>query len=148
MTVGESGGSGGPLCPSATPESPGAAVFGVVGGTVENPRVSYLDQPVQVSDDLLRLTAPVPATEVLRIAGPCIGGACAHFADRTCTLATKVVRYLPQVVEELPPCAIRARCRWFAQEGADACRRCPQVIREDVRPSGEMRMAADPGIRP
>jgi hypothetical protein len=29
---------------------------------------------------------------------------------------------------EVPPCAIRATCRWFAQVGAAACGVCPEVV--------------------
>jgi hypothetical protein len=80
------------------------------------------------------------------VAAPCIGSGCRHFTDRQCALAAKASRLLPAVVEELPDCAIRPDCRWFGQEGAAACRRCPQVIREDVRPSPEMQVAADPAV--
>jgi hypothetical protein len=31
------------------------------------------------------------------------------------------------VVDSLPPCTIRKECRWFAQEGAAACMRCPEI---------------------
>jgi hypothetical protein len=31
-------------------------------------------------------------------------------------------------VDPLPRCSIRANCRWFDQQGADACRVCPFVI--------------------
>jgi hypothetical protein len=34
---------------------------------------------------------------------------------------------LPPVVDSLPPCVIRKECRWFAQEGAAACMRCPEI---------------------
>ena len=136
----------GPLCPSSVPEAPGAVVIGVVGGSVDRPRVRYLDVPAPVTDELLQLTGPVAATEVLRIAAPCIGSACRHFADRQCALAAKAARLLPQVTNDLPECAIRPECRWFGQEGKAACLRCPQVIREDVRPSPQMRLAADPTI--
>jgi hypothetical protein len=33
-----------PLCPSARPELADSTVFGVVTGTVEEPRVTYLNQ--------------------------------------------------------------------------------------------------------
>jgi hypothetical protein len=29
---------------------------------------------------------------------------------------------------ELPRCAIRSSCRWFAQRGAEACAVCPLVV--------------------
>jgi len=43
---------------------------------------------------------------------------------------------LPPVVDSLPPCTIRKECRWFAQEGAAACMRCPEIttISYDLSP--------------
>jgi hypothetical protein len=36
----------------------------------------------------------------------------------------------------VPPCAIRQECRWFAQEGAAACMRRPEIttISYDLSP--------------
>ena len=39
------------------------------------------------------------------------------------------------VVGALPRCAIRPTCRWFRQEGREACLRCPQVATELRNPS-------------
>jgi hypothetical protein len=50
-----------------------------------------------------------------------------HFDGANCGLATRIVSILPAVVEQLPDCQIRSDCRWFRQEGAAACRRCPQI---------------------
>lgn len=134
-----------PLCPSAQPGDD-AVVIGVVGGTVEEPRVRPLEHPVPASRALLALAEPVRPTEVFRFAATCQEGGCAHFARSTCTLASKVVRMLPPVTAGLPPCDIRASCRWFAQEGRDACLRCPQVVTHSARFSPGLRQAADPAV--
>ncbi|MFN2607910.1 MAG: nitrogen fixation protein [Acidimicrobiales bacterium] len=133
-----------PLCPSAQPDWDGAMVLGIVNGTVEDPRVVFLAEPQPPTDDLLALTRPVNPTEVLRIAAPCKADGCAHFDGRDCRLVAKTVALLPAVVEQLPPCRIRPRCRWWLQEGRAACRRCPAVVTENVRPSEAQRTAADP----
>jgi len=133
------------LCPSAQPDD-GAVVIGVVGGSVEEPRVRPLEHPIPVSRTVLALAAPVLPTEVFRFAAPCQEGACPHFARSTCTLASKVVRMLPPVADDLPPCDIRAGCRWFAQEGRAACLRCPQVATNNGRFSAALRRAADPAV--
>ena len=52
---------------------------------------------------------------------------CPHFDGADCRLATRVAKMLPPVVDSLPPCVIRKECRWFAQEGAAACMRCPEI---------------------
>jgi len=42
---------------------------------------------------------------------------------------------LDPAVSALPRCAIRPRCRWFRQEGREACLRCPLVATEQRNPS-------------
>jgi hypothetical protein len=133
-----------PLCPSAQPDWKGAVVVGVVGGTADEPRVGFLESPLEVNAELLELAQPVRPTEVFRFAAPCRARGCRHFGASTCHLATKVVRLLPEVVDGLPECDIRPRCRWFAQEGGAACLRCPQVVTNDTNPSEALRIAADP----
>ncbi len=133
-----------PLCPSAQPEWEGSVAIGVVGGTAEEPRVTPLEQPVVVSKELLALAQPVKPTEVFRFAAPCMCGGCQHFKESKCNLATKIVQMLPQVTDDLPPCEIRPQCRWFMQEGKEACMRCPQVVTNNYNPSETMLVAADP----
>jgi hypothetical protein len=132
------------LCPSAQPEMTGSVVFGVVGGTAGEPRVSWIEKPVPVTEDLLALTGPVPPTRVLRIAAPCQEKACRHFDGADCRLATKLVQLIPAVTQSLPPCRIRPDCRWFVQEGRAACAVCPQIVTYSVNPSEELTIAATP----
>ena len=134
----------GPLCPSAQPEMDGSLVFGVIGGTAEEPQVAYLDVPQPVTEEVLALTQPVKPTEVFRIAAPCAERACQHFDGSKCQLAMRVAQMLPVVVDRLPPCAIRPHCRWWQQEGKAACARCPAVVTEMYQPTDQQRQAADP----
>jgi hypothetical protein len=134
------------LCPSAPPDWDGAVAIGVVVGTAETPRVASLAEPQRVTEELLKLAAPVAPTEVFRFAAPCANAGCRHFGDGACQLAVKVVKLLEPVGERLPYCTIRADCRWFAQEGAPACLRCPQVVTDNVYPSARMHRAADPDV--
>ena len=122
----------------------GSVAFGVVGGTTEEPRVSWIEKPVPVTGDLLALTGDVPPTQVLRIAAPCQENACCHFDGSDCNLATKLVQLMPAVAQSLPPCRIRPDCRWFVQEGRAACAVCPQIITYSVDPSKELSLAATP----
>lgn len=132
------------LCPSAEPGMVGSVAFGVVGGTAEEPRVRHLEQPVPVTDDLLALSGPVSPTEVFRFAARCACHACPNFKHERCSLAARIVTLLPTVTDDLPICPIRPRCRWWREEGREACRRCPQVVTDNVNPSEEMRVASDP----
>lgn len=123
------------LCPSAQADSPDSTIFGVITGTVDQPRVTYLKQTQPVTDELVRRSHPVTPTEIFRIASPCATKECLHFDGATCRLAKQVVEKLPGVTEELPPCPIRRDCRWWQQEGKSACLRCPQVITDNYNPS-------------
>jgi hypothetical protein len=117
-----------PLCPSAQPEMTGSAVFGLVQGTATDPRVAYLDRVVALTPEIVASAAPVEPTEVFRIGAPCASTGCQHFADGCCQLVTRLVRLVPPVVTNAPPCALRPHCMWWRQEGMKACVRCPQIV--------------------
>jgi hypothetical protein len=133
-----------PLCPSAPPEMEGAMVFGVVGGTAQAPRLAHLIQPLPVTDELLALAEPASPRAVFRTAAPCAASACLHFAQGTCRLASRIVEELPAAVDGLSACRIRPSCRWWQQEGKDACLRCPLIVTETVNPTEQLRQATDP----
>ncbi|MGH2585859.1 MAG: nitrogen fixation protein [Dehalococcoidia bacterium] len=135
-----------PLCPSARPEMDGAVIFGVVGGTAQEPRVAHLAQPLPVTDELLALVEPASPLAVFRTAAPCAASACLHFAAGRCRLATRIVEQLPEAVDGLPACRIRPDCRWWQQEGPAACHRCPLVVTEMANPSEALRQATDPTV--
>jgi hypothetical protein len=132
------------LCPSAHPEMAQSRIFGVMGGSVEEPRVIYLDETTPATGDVLALAGPVKPIEVFRIAATCVESACRHFDGKDCQLAARIVQILPAVTEALPACRIRQDCRWFEQEGRSACLRCPQVITQNYTPSEKMVRAATP----
>jgi hypothetical protein len=122
----------------------GAVAFGAVGGSATRPEVSYLDTPIQVSAELLSLARPVEPTEVFRFAAPCAEGACRHFDGASCRLARRVARDVPEATHVLRPCRLRPRCRWWNEQGAAACRRCPAIVTTDYAAGEELRKAADP----
>jgi hypothetical protein len=119
-----------------------ARVLGVIGGTADQPLVSYLNEPLPLTDEITAMTAPAHPSEVLRIAARCEESKCCHFDGQVCNLATRIVQILPAVVEALPSCLIRAECRWYLQEGRPACLRCPQVITRNYNPGEDMIRAA------
>ena len=135
------------LCPSAPPERAGGVLFGVVGGgATGSDLVAYLKEPQPVTDEVLALAAPLPPAAVLRFAAGCAESACAHYDGHECRLAEKVVVLLPPVVSVLPPCAIRSKCRWWAQEGRAACVRCPAIATRPADAGEALRRAADPAV--
>ena len=106
----------------------GARPFGVIGGTVDEPRVAFLKAEAVADAEAYVDRAPVEATRVFRFAAACEQTRCVHFDGSRCTLAQRIVAKLPSVVETLPPCLIRSTCRWYAEQGGAACLRCPQVV--------------------
>ncbi len=115
------------LCPSSQPGMDGCRVLGVVGRDGPTPMLQYLERPLPATPEILALAAPLKPTEVFRLAATCAEHKCPHFDGSKCQLATRIATMLPAVVDKLPPCTIRKECRWFSQEGAAACRRCPEV---------------------
>lgn len=129
------------LCPSAYADMADSHVFGLIAG-IDHPAVIYLETPVPVTAEVIALAGEVAPEEVFRVAAACIGAGCGHFDGADCRLGERIVRILPAVTGALPACRIRASCRWFAQEGAAACLRCPQVITLHYSPDELMRRAA------
>jgi hypothetical protein len=126
------------LCPSARGHPGASVLIGVVGGTPEAPRVTPTEVALEVTPELLNMASPVSPSEVFRFASSCQGCACPHFSNDACQLAVRSVEILAEVTDKLPHCAIRSQCRWFRQEGPAICRRCPQIVTDQYRPSEEM----------
>ena len=132
------------LCPSARPDQDDSVAFAVVGGTPEEPRAGYLEEVQPVTPQLLALTRPVRPTEVLRFAAPCARSGCMHYDGDGCSLGRRTVALVQPVVEALPPCRIRPRCRWFAEQGRDVCFRCPVIVTDNYAPTPAVAEAAQP----
>ncbi|WP_369780695.1 hypothetical protein [Streptomyces sp. R33] len=67
-----------------------------------------------------------------RFADTCAQDACEHWSGRQCGLVGRLIDS-PRAQElssadDVPRCAIRSHCRWFAQSGKEACRVCPVVV--------------------
>jgi hypothetical protein len=103
-------------------------ILGVVSGEAEARRLAYLNERVAATPELLAEAAPLNPGEIFRLAGRCEESRCVHFDGARCQLAVRIVDALPPVTQKLPPCSIRTNCRWYRQEGARACHRCPQIV--------------------
>ena len=119
-------------------------LFGVVEGTATEPRVTYLREPLPVNAQILSLADPVDPREVMRFATNCATSACQHFDGERCQLAAKIVGLLPSEGGPLPACGLRPRCRWWQEQGKDACMRCPIIVTQRYAPDPLLRLAANP----
>lgn len=118
------------LCPSAPCEE-GATLLGIVGaGGV----IGYITPRTTVDSAFVQEVRRGRQPEKrFRFAQPCWEGRCAQWTGSRCGLIERAVQspHTASAAGEgagLPACAIRRRCRWFAQAGAQACHRCPSVV--------------------
>lgn len=132
------------LCPSAPASLDGAVVFGVQTPGEAGAEVVYLEEVVPYGPEVGALTAPLRPTEVLRIAAPCQKDGCSHWGGDACSLVERIVGLVPVASLTLPACRIRPSCRWFAEKGREACRRCSSIVTQDEAPTDEVRAAAEP----
>jgi hypothetical protein len=135
--------SAGHFCPSARPGMAGGIVFGVVGEGAGG-HLGYLEKLVPVTSEVIALSAPADPSEVFRLAAPCAESGCQHFESAHCRLAARVARMLPAVTDRLPACRLRPTCRWWKQEGREACLRCPQIVSGQSDPSELQLLVASP----
>ncbi len=133
------------MCPSAQPDMEGARIIGVVSGEPDSPQIAYLERGVEVDLSVTSQLGELAPTEVFRFAAKCETSRCCHFDGSRCALAGRIVEQLPEVVDLLPRCQIRPTCRWFAEQGGVACRRCPQIVTMIPRGDDALNRAARPG---
>ena len=126
------------LCPSSRGTLQDSLLIGVVTDHKDGPRVVPTERAMQVTPEILQMAEPVSPSEVFRFASPCQTGKCPHFRNEACQLAVRSVDLLEAVTDKLPKCSIRSHCRWFRQEGASICKRCPQVVTDQFNPSKTM----------
>ena len=124
------------MCPS-TPVANATVFLGMIstGG-----RVAYVTPAVPVSaEDIADLaSAPDQTLESqYRFAGPCVESGCGQWSGSHCRLGERLAsrhEEVPADLSGLPKCAIRPRCRWYAEQGGDACSVCQFVV-TDLRSS-------------
>jgi hypothetical protein len=130
-------------CPSAHNAGDEARVFAVVEGTPRQPQATYLRRSLPLIA-VRHLANSVEVEEVFRVAAPCAESGCVHFGNNQCSLAMRIAEQLDPVQDSPPRCAIRSRCRWWDEQGVEACRRCPQVVTLDYAPDKRRIAAAMP----
>ena len=138
----------GKLCPSAQPDQPGAQIIGVAEPREGGARIRLLAAPVPPASVAHLIPAGIPVPEILRLAAPCAEQSCRHFQNERCALGARVATRLAPLTDRLVRCAIRPRCRWWAEQGAAACRRCPHIVTEPFQASDLLREIAGPGAAP
>ncbi len=106
----------------------GARPFGVISGTVESTRIAFFKKAALDGFNWREKFSDAEATRVLRFGARCEEARCGHFDGSRCSLGKRVRDVLPAVVDAPPTCLLRPKCRWHAEQGAEVCLRCPQVV--------------------
>lgn len=114
------------LCPSA-PLYEGSKLLGIVNEAGE---VNLLTEPLPLTQ---AFTDSATQSEVLpearfRFVNKCVKSGCGHWDGHSCGVIQHTLRHnADRLQDTLPECGIRPQCRWYAQEGENACRICPLV---------------------
>ncbi|NBA85794.1 hypothetical protein GVN16_08490 [Emticicia sp. CRIBPO] len=113
------------LCPSANPKE-GAILLGVVK---ENGEVSILENRLEIDNDFIQTASEGrELTHRFRFADTCASKGCANWSGNHCMVLDIARKFSNiQPASSLPDCNIRPQCRWFMQEGAEACKICPNI---------------------
>ncbi|MGN9764388.1 hypothetical protein ACTMS2_04370 [Micromonospora sp. SD12] len=116
------------MCPS-TPAA-NATVF--LGMITPAGRVAYVTPPLPAEVALAQAATDTPVESRYRLAGPCVTAKCGFWTGEHCGLGERVAASFREVAgpaeDDLPRCAIRRTCRWYAEQGRAACAACSQVV--------------------
>jgi len=111
-------------CPSYVGKV-GAQLFGVVN---KDGRVQFIT-PLTVTEEFIQQNEHLE--QRFRFTGKCIEKGCAQWdnEESKCSLSQKVQHLDTFKNTELSFCPIRSQCRWFSQDGNEACFSCNEVTR-------------------
>jgi hypothetical protein len=116
-------------CPSARC-APGNLLLGVKGADGE---VHHMRKAMQIDEEFVeKAREKGPPEARMRFASTCATSGCAQWTGTRCGVIDNVLAHLEAIKHpvrtSLPPCPIRATCRWFDQSGEQACQACSLVI--------------------
>jgi hypothetical protein len=115
------------MCPSYIGKV-GAQLFGVVG---KDGKVQFIT-PLAVTEDFLKQNQGKNSLEQrFRFTGKCVEKGCTQWdkEESKCSLSRKVQNLDFHKEKGLVFCPIRSQCRWFSQDGKEACFSCNEVTR-------------------
>lgn len=110
-------------CPSYIAKA-GAQLFGVVN---RDGKVRFIT-PLTVTEEFLATNNP---EQRFRFTGKCIEKGCGQWNNRDlkCSLPAKMQHPGVPEASSMSFCPIRGECRWFFQDGSQACFSCNEITR-------------------
>lgn len=116
------------MCPSTTAAN--STVF--LGMITPAGRVAYVTPAIPSDVALADLDSTVRVESTYRLAGPCVTSKCGFWTGDHCGLGARLVESYEHDTDaeqlDLPKCAIRRTCRWYAEQGKAACSPCSYVV--------------------
>ena len=121
------------MCPAHRCKS-GSQLLGI---RQDNGVIAILPQTLSIDESFIKKVKkhPVSPERRFRFANKCIEGGCKQWDGEGCSVANKIIRYLNELpsIDTIPSCSIRSTCRWYIQEGNNACKVCVFVVTEVYR---------------
>lgn len=116
------------FCPSSRCEEGNL----LIGRVLDDGSVAMMREPRVVTEAFVAEAAKVGSPErYFRFSSPCASDRCIHWTHGECQVPSLVrSSKTSDRVAIAKPCGIRQKCRWFAQEGIEACVLCPLVRTE------------------
>jgi hypothetical protein len=116
-------------CPSGQCEE-GALLLGVM---TSSGRLAYMQPPTRIDAEFVAAAKAQGRPERrFRFSTPCVEGGCPQWTGESCALGQMIVEQADTATSlpdsRLPTCAIRSSCRWYFEQGADACAVCPLIV--------------------
>jgi hypothetical protein len=114
------------LCPSA-PMCKGSKLLGIVNAENE---IDIIEKPIDIDNGFTESASKGRAPEQrFRFVNSCVKEGCQQWDGSSCSVVKIVLDKIEKKnwKNELPVCGIRDECRWFTQEGANACKVCTLV---------------------
>ena len=114
------------LCPSSRCQT-GAILLGIV---LPDGSVAFAKDRIAVDAAFVDSASQGRAPETrFRFSTPCASSGCHQWTGERCGVIDSVLAEAGAYTSpELPDCAIRSDCRWFAQSGSAACAVCDRVV--------------------
>lgn len=117
-------------CPSHRCK-PGSQLLGV---RQDDGTVAILPTPIPVDEKFIEKVKgdELPPEQRFRFTNKCIESGCNQWGEKGCGVVERVVQHLEllPVLNSLPACGIRHKCRWYAQRKESACKACPFILTE------------------
>jgi hypothetical protein len=117
-------------CPSSVAVK-GALLLGVVN---EEGRVGYISSKIDVTEELMAQINEMPHPEKhFRFSSNCVECGCRQWQNGNCSVIKNIVSSPGSPKDNhLPDCSIRSTCRWYSQEGSEACYHCAFVVTDNL----------------